>query len=175
MGKRSDFERRKNDAYQTIDAKPARLLMPHLAGVRRFAEPCAGEGRLIGHLVARGLTCVYAADIQGGNDALSSSDYGNPDAIITNPPWTRALLYPLIRHFQAIAPTWLLLDADWAQNEEAGPYLETCSHIVAVGRVKWIENSKHSGGKDNSSWYRFDAEHRGGPLFVNQRHIKEAA
>jgi hypothetical protein len=35
---------------------------------------------------------------------------------------------------------------------------------VAIGRVKWIEGSKHT-GKDNHAWYRFDTRHRGGPVF----------
>lgn len=32
--------------------------------------------------------------------------------------------------------------------------------IVSVGRVKWIEDSPHT-GKDDCAWYMFDAE--GGP------------
>jgi hypothetical protein len=30
--------------------------------------------------------------------------------------------------------------------------------------VKWIEGSKHT-GKDNYAWYRFAADHVGGPIF----------
>ena len=46
MGKRSAFERRAGDAYPTpIEA--VLPLIPHLRGVRNFAEPCAGllQGR----------------------------------------------------------------------------------------------------------------------------------
>ena len=57
-------------------------------------------------------------------------------------------MHGLIAHFQNIAPTWLLLDADWKQTRQAAPFLPHCSDIVAIGRVKWIEGSKHT-GKDN--------------------------
>ena len=39
-----------------------------------------------------------------------------------------------------------------------------CSDIVAIGRVKWIEGSKHT-GKDNACWYMFDSRHTAGPVF----------
>ena len=39
-----------------------------------------------------------------------------------------------------------------------------CSDIVTIGRVKWIEGSKHT-GKDNHAWYKFDVRHRIGPAF----------
>ena len=74
------------------------------------------------------------------------------------------LMHRLIAHFQRIAPTWLLLDSDWASTRQAAPFLPCCSDIVAIGRVKWIEGSKHT-GKDNHAWYRFDARHSGGPVF----------
>ena len=44
---------------------------------------------------------------------------------------------------------------------QAVPFLRHCSDIVTIGRVKWIEGSKHT-GKDNHAWYRFDARHKGG-------------
>ena len=73
-------------------------------------------------------------------------------------------MHGLITHFQNIAPTWLLLDADWKQTRQAAPFLPHCSDIVAIGRVKWIEGSKHT-GKDNACWYRFDSRHTAGPVF----------
>ena len=73
-------------------------------------------------------------------------------------------MHALIEHFQNMAPTWLLLDADWKQTHQAAPFLPHCSDIVAIGRVKWIEGSKHT-GKDNHAWYRFDAGHKSGPVF----------
>jgi len=163
MGKRSNFERRPGDFYAT--PRPAVLpLIPHLRGIRTFAEPCCGAGDLVRHLEACGLACVYQGDIQAGQDALALDTYGGADAIITNPPYTRELMHRLIEHFQRIAQTWLLLDSDWANTRQSAPYLPRCSDIVAIGRVKWIEGSKHT-GKDNHAWFRFDARHSSGPVF----------
>ncbi|QND60356.1 hypothetical protein [Mesorhizobium huakuii] len=170
MGKRSDFPRRPNDEYET-PYKGVLPLIPMLSGVRTFAEPCAGPGLLLRHLRLFDLHCTYDGDIQQGRDALdqTAASMGHPDVIITNPPWTRALLYPLIRHFQRIAPTWLLFDADWQHNVQATPFLVHCSHVVSVGRLKWIANSKHSGGYDNAAWYRFHIQHTDGPRLVPRR------
>ena len=163
MGKRSSFERREADFYPT-PAKAVLPLVPFLRGIRTFAEPCAGEGDLVRHLELFGLRCVYAGDISIGQDAFAFDSYGACDSIITNPPWSRDVLHGLIAHFQNIAPTWLLLDADWKQTRQAAPYLPHCSDIVAIGRVKWIEGSKHT-GKDNACWYKFNSKHRAGPVF----------
>lgn len=165
MGKRSDFTRRPMDAYQTIDPKAVRRLLPHLHGVRTFAEPCCGEGYLIDHLQSAGLKCAYANDISVGSDALATTHFGPIDAIITNPPWTREILHPMIRHFQSIAPTWLLFDADWSHTGQSAPFLAQCSHVVSVGRLKWIPGTKQT-GKDNVAWYRFHAQHNDGPRFI---------
>ncbi|TXG96254.1 MAG: hypothetical protein E6R08_09785 [Nevskiaceae bacterium] len=163
MGKRSSFARRPMDAYQT-PPEPVQPLLPHLGGIRTFSEPCAGEGRLIAHLEAAGLRCVHANDFIYGEDARKLEDFGGADAIITNPPWSRDLLHDMIVHFQRHAQTWLLFDSDWAYTVQARPFLPQCSDIVAVGRVKWFGGT---GGKDNASWYRFDARHSAGPRFHN--------
>lgn len=164
MGKRSDFARRPMDSYQTIDARAVAPLLPFLRGVKRYAEPCAGEGHLCDHLASAGFVCTYRSDIDGGTDAFSLNRFGDVDAIITNPPWTREILHPMILHFQKIAPTWLLFDADWAHTKQAAPYLPQCSHIVSVGRLIWMPGTKQT-GKDNCAWYRFHAQHFEGPRF----------
>lgn len=172
MGKRSEFARRPMDDYPTIDPRAVDVLAPFLGKVRTYAEPCAGDGRLVEHLSRLGLHCAYAGDIVDGLDALAITWFGDVDAIITNPPWTRAILHEMIVHFQKIAPTWLLFDADWAHTKQCGPYMDRCSHIVSVGRLKWIEGTKQT-GKDNCAWYRFDRWHGGGPRFFPQ--MREAA
>lgn len=165
MAKRSDFKRRPHDGYHTIDARAVKALAPYLYGVHSFAEPCAGAGDLVAWLEAAGLGCRYSSDLHvDGIDALTITDFNNADVIVTNPPWTRALLLPMILHFQKHRPTWLLFDSDWAYNQGAGLYLDQCSDIVAVGRLRWIENTKQT-GKDNVSWYRFWHRHSGGPRF----------
>jgi len=159
MGKRSSFERRAADFYPT-PAKAVAPLVPYLRGIRTFAEPCCGDGDLVRHLESHGLRCAYQGDLRTGQDALAIDSYGDIDAIITNPPYTRDLMHKLIVHFGRILPTWLLLDQDWVSTLQAVPYLAHCSDVVTIGRVKWIADSKHS-GKDNHAWFRFDARHKG--------------
>src|SRR6476620_1598561 len=105
MGKRSSFERREADFYPTPRAAVLPLI-PHLRGIRTFAEPCCGEGDLVRHLESLGRTCVYAGDIRFGQDALTLDSYGACDSIITNPPYDtdndRKLMHAMILHFQRI-------------------------------------------------------------------------
>jgi hypothetical protein len=169
VGKRSNFERRPADYYPTPKAATLPLI-PYLRGIRSFAEPCAGNGALVRHLESFGLRCLYQGDIRTtGQDALALDQYGAADAIITNPPYTRGVMHALIKHFQRIAPTWLLLESDWASTRQAAPFIASCSDIVAIGRVRWIEGSKHT-GKDNHAWYRFDSKHTAGPVFHARAH-----
>jgi hypothetical protein len=167
MGKRSNFERIPRDFYPTPH-RAVPPLIPHLRGVRSFAEPCAGDGALVRHLEGFGLRCVYAGDIRNGQDALELHHYGAADAIITNPPYTRDLMLRLIEHFQPIAPTWLLIDFDWSATKQAAEYMTHCSDIVILPRLKWFEGSKNT-GKDNHAWYRFDSSYSGGPVLHNNR------
>lgn len=173
MGRRSDFPRRPHDAYQTTDPKAVAALLPylHCDAIRTFAEPCCGEGHLTRALQDLGLYCVLASDIKDGTDALSLPNFNGADSVITNPPWTRELLHPLIVHFMQHAPVvWLLFDSDWAYNVQAAPFLEYCTDIVAVGRLKWFNGTA---GKDNASWYRFDKNHRGGPKFHGRNRMDQ--
>ncbi|QKV17835.1 hypothetical protein [Oricola thermophila] len=175
MGKRSSFKRRPQDDYPTIDGRAVHALLPFIRDVHFYAEPCAGKGRLIRHLEAFGKYAAFSGDIADGFNALEWDGQSDQpfDAIITNPPWSRPILHPMIDRFQRIAPTWLLFDADWAHTKQAAPFLPHCSDIVSVGRLKWIENSPYT-GKDNCAWYRFDAKHVAGPRFHGQR-VEEAA
>ena len=145
-------------------------LIPYLRGIKSFAEPCAGDGALVRHLESFGLRCVYAGDIRSGQDALARDHYGAADAIITNPPYTRPAMHALIAHFQRIAPTWLLLPADWMHNLHAAPFLPSCTDIVSVGRVRWFEGTTMS-SMENFAWYRFDGHHSAGPIL----HARDSA
>jgi hypothetical protein len=139
MGKRSNFKRRDRDLYPT--PQHALLpLIPYLSMVRTFAEPCCGDGRLVRWLELQGLRCVYSGDIDTGQDALAHNDYGAPDKIITNPPFS--IRDQLLPHFLSIAPTWLLLPMDFASNICDAPLLATCTDMVPFGRVRWIEGTK---------------------------------
>jgi predicted RNA methylase len=170
MGKRSDFTPRKMDQYFTTDPKAARVLANHFDYVgiqeRTFIEPCAGKGDLIFQLERNGFELFKAFELDGSlldsaaDQRIESNDAFNMQfsttQIITNPPWTRKILHPMIEHFVDVSPSvWLLFDADWMHTKQAVPYLDTyCQRIVSVGRLKWLADSA-SVGKDNAAWYQF--------------------
>ena len=174
MGKRSSFERRPMDFYATPEAAVLPLL-PWLPANARFCEPCAGQGDLIRHLMAHGHSCVSACDLSPDTpypekDALQleKDDIDTANYIITNPPWSRDVLHPMIMRFKDIAPTWLLFDADWMHTKQSKPYMQYCRMIVSVGRIKWIADSKHT-GKDNCAWYLFASKPQVHTDFVGRR------
>jgi hypothetical protein len=165
--RRPGLKRHKNDLYQTpYHAVPP--LIPWLRGIRTFAEPCCGDGDMVRHLESFGLRCVYAGDLSTGQDALASTDYNDPDVIITNPPYTRSVMHPMIEHFRKIAPTWLLLEQDWCGTKQATPLLRSCTDMLPIGRVQWMAEKKGA-GFDNSVWARFDAHHTAGPVWHSFR------
>ena len=150
------------DFYPT-PAPAVSALAPRLSRNTTFVEPCAGDGRLADMLDMLGHTCTYASDLEPRRNDIRVLDVLNlnevhcfgADVIITNPPWSRGVLHPLILHLIQLRPTWLLFDADWAYTKQAKPYLAFCVEIVAVGRLKWVEGSPFT-GKDNCAWYLFD-------------------
>ena len=157
MRYRADKE--KNEFYPTpIEAVD--LAIPLMDKTLSWWEPCAGDGRLIDHLEKHGGTCTQAYDVEPRNDRVIERDamllkQVNTPFFITNPPWDRKILHPLIEHLTSMAPTWLLFDADWIHTKQSIPYLPKLKKVVSIGRVKWIEGSK-SVGKDNCCWYLFD-------------------
>lgn len=167
MGKRSTFPRRQHDFYPTPEAAVLPLL-PHLKRGVWFIEPCAGEGDLVRHLERAGHFCAHRSDIeQDAAKAQYQPDRLGAGFFITNPPWSRDVLHPIITNLSAQAPTWLLFDADWMHTRQAAPYLPLCRKIVSVGRVKWIPDSPHT-GKENAAWYLFDARASGPAQFIGR-------
>ena len=170
MGKNSKFERKPRDFYPTpyeaVLPVLNHLLAPYAARGHKasFIEPCAGDGRLIRHLKKHGHPCVYACDVEPMAEGIEKRDvlffggapFPKADLIITNPPWGRALLHPMIELFRMQASTWLLFDADWMFTAQAKPYLKFCRKIVSVGRLSWEGNGV--AGKDNCAWYNFRAD-----------------
>jgi hypothetical protein len=172
MGKRSDFERVPRDFYPT----PLHAMLPlldHLPDRSRFIEPCAGDGRLVDMLEAAGHACAARYDIEPRRkdittlDALSTRVTNEADFIITNPPWARETLHPMIDHFSAWLPTWLLFDADWMHTRQSAPFMPFLRKIVSVGRVKWIPGSPFT-GKDNCCWYLFDQSEQSAAQFIGR-------
>lgn len=162
MGKRSDFKRVERDFYPTPEAAVLPLL-DHLEYDATYIEPCAGDGALI-DVLDRMLNLLMAYDIEPKRPGILPRDALEycprlgvcwPDYFITNPPWDRKILHPLIEHLSDIAPTWLLFDADWVHTKQSAPFMPRLRKIVSVGRVKWIPDSKMT-GKDNCAWHLFD-------------------
>jgi len=150
-----------NDFYPT--PKSAVLpLIPFLPDGLRYYEPCAGAGDLIKHLDGDGRMCVGACDIAPRADFIEQRDclkllYADikfVDVFITNPPHTHELLAPIIDHLVKYRPTWLLLPHDWIATKQASPFLDYCSHIKVIGRMKIYPGSP-STGFDNFVWARF--------------------
>lgn len=171
------FTRRKQDAYDSPESVLVSL-RPHLMAGAHFLEPCAGKGDLWVALEQHGLKCVGATDIEprGGGvvqgDALDLREvdfrraYRSVDYIITNPPWTRGILHPMIDHLSAMRPTWLLFDANWMHTKQAAPFMGKLVKIVSVGRVSWMGNGVS--GFDDCAWHLFDARHEGATQFVGR-------
>ncbi len=173
MGKRSDFQRIERDYYPTpIEA--VRPLVPHLHRARFwYTEPCAGDGRLVRHLshLTKGnamaeYLCDLTPQIQEV-EQFDAMDIRSASMFITNPPWDRKALHPIIEHLSDIAPTWLLFDADWMHTKQSTSMVARLEKIVSVGRIKWIEGSKMT-GKDNCCWYLFNARHSGPSQFFGR-------
>ena len=159
----------KNDNYST-PVTAVEPLVNHLNGLRlSYYEPCVGDGALVGAFANRGFYCAGRSDKELDATVV---DYKLPPTVshfITNPPWTREILHPLIMNLCQQKPTWLLFDADWMHTKQAIPYLTNCKKIVSVGRVKWISGSPYV-GKDNVCWYYFDncCTVNSGPIFYGR-------
>ena len=179
MGKRSNFPKIGKDKYNT----PARAVWPllaHLEPGATYAEPCAGRGDLIRHLSDDGFECRYASDIAPHNRfsplqiekrdfrKVTAAMLRNCDLVITNPPWTREVLHPLVEHFLALKAAWYLWDADWLHNTESSRLVKRSAKIVSIGRVKWFPGSE-SAGKENCMWIFFPQNHFDGPKFVGRK------
>lgn len=167
MGKRSEgFERASRDLYPTIDPDAVSPLLPHLGEYGNFVEPCAGAGNLSDLIYEQSNTSWCAAkefDIQPMHPRvlqknalfLTNKDVEGCRYIITNPPFSWAMLKPLLDHLPKIKTTWLLLPADIMHNKRMAPYMGVCAKVVSVGRLYWQENKVK--GVDNYCWYRFDS------------------
>lgn len=118
--------------------------------------------------------CIQALDIEPQREDIAQADSLSavyvlmPGAVfITNPPWDRKILHPLIERLSDVAPTWLLFDADWMHTRQSAQFMPRLRRIVSVGRVKWIEDSKMT-GKDNASWFLFDRPHNAAAEFFGR-------
>lgn len=158
MGKRSNFPKVEKDYYPTIDPRAVEPLVRFIQG-STYAEPCYGDGDLE-DLLMDVATCKWRSDVRetvGSSKVMDALSLTKPhlagiDLIITNPPFTRSILMPMLSHFITLKPTWLLLPAGYMHNIYFGDAMRKCSKVVSVGRLKWIKDSKYT-STDDFCWY----------------------
>jgi len=159
MSKRSNFDKVPRDFYPTTDPKAVPTKLVEFIRGKSYAEPCYGNGDLE-DLLMDVATCKWRSDVR---ETVSSSkvmdalevtkeDLEGIDLIVTNPPFSKDVLLPLIDHFVNLKPTWLLLPAGYMNNIYFGPYMKRCSRVVSIGRIKWFKDSKHT-STDDFCWY----------------------
>jgi len=146
MSKRSNMEKIPRDLYETIDPNSVPSVFLDRVRGSRYAEPCCGSGQLADRL-GDAAVCKWASDIHPLGygikwDAmcLSKHELARCDLIITNPPYTKDVLLPMIDHFVRLKPTWLLLPADLMHNKYFRPYMRMCNEVISVGRLYWFTN-----------------------------------
>ena len=157
MGKRSNFARKEKDFYETPWAA-VQPLLPFIRAIHRYCEPCAGSGKLLRWLGEdTGMGGRYASFVSDIERDARTYQYPTQtfDVFITNPPWSRDILHPIIYNLSSQQDTWLLFDADWMHTKQSVELMTRCRKIVSVGRIKWIPDSPYT-GKDNCCWYLFN-------------------
>ena len=138
MRNRKKQNKEEHEFYPTpIDAvELARTLLDQN---KKWWEPCAGDGALIEHLETKGI-CMWASDIEPQAKGIHTSPYDKlgfdelveSDYVITNPPWDRKILHPMIEYFVPRIKTWLLFDADWMHTKQSVPYMGMLKKIVSI-------------------------------------------
>lgn len=161
MGKRSNFPKKEKEFYGTVDKKVLKESFLELIEGKTYAEPCWGEGDLE-DLLRGEATCGWRSDIRDTSPIskqmsgleVTPYDVRDCDLIITNPPFSKGVLLPLLDHFITLKPTWLLLPADYMHNAYFKPYMEKCSKVVTIGRICWFPvDGKRVASTDNFCWY----------------------
>ena len=165
MGKREEVKKPKSarDFYATIDPDAVIPLLPYIDG-KTYAEPCYGKGDLV-RLLGDSAKCLWKSDIhwqkgvnyQRDATTIDLDTFLGIDLIITNPPFSRSVLLPMLDHLvHSGKPVWLLLPADIMHNKYMSHYMDRCDLVLSVGRLCWFPvDNKIVKGVDNYCWYRF--------------------
>lgn len=74
------------------------------------------------------------------------------EVVITNPPYSKWMLHPIIDNLVQIAPTWMLLSSDFMHRRASAPYMKRCEKVVSAGQIRWFGDST---GRYTSCWYLF--------------------
>ena len=170
MTKFNTFEPQPRDLWRTTDPNAFPPLIPYIQG-KVYAEPCYGAGDLEEGIGAYAV-CDWRSDIkpQSGKALqknaifLTKRDVEHCDYIVSNPPFSFAMLQPLLDHLPTLKPTWLLLPSDMAHNKRMRGYMDRCSLVLSVGRLFFHKGGedasevKYSRGTANNCWYLFHSE-----------------
>lgn len=140
--------------------KPIRKLAEVLPPFTVYEEPCAGDGAILRGLYDHLCGDAYdfmprAIGIRGADALTVRPKY----LVITNPPYRRSLLQPLLDHWIGRHECWLLLPLDMASNVWTNPYMRYVDRILPLGRVSWMQNGK--AGMENSCWFHFGLDNVG--------------
>lgn len=161
MSKRSDFPKVEKDFYRTCDGKAIPPKLVEFIRGKTYCEPFYGQGDLE-DLLMDIATCTWRSDIRETvgcskvMDAmcLAKEDVDRCDLTISNPPYTKSVLLPLIDHLVSLKPTWLLLPADMVHNKYFVPYMKGCSKVISIGRLCWFpKDGKRVASTENYSWH----------------------
>lgn len=182
MSKRIDTDSAKTNA-SNFWPTPLEAVVPLLEPLRqdvvaaksRFIEPCAGDGALVDALVFHNFACAAAFDTAPRRSDIRHGDAANVDwstvnpaiPAVTNPPWARHLLEPILAAVIGTRVVWLLLPLDYATNLWTNLYMRHVNCLVPLGRVSWLGNGQ--GGMENSAWFRFSPQVRS---FITERKPK---
>lgn len=190
MGKRSTFDRKSKDFYETFDPRAPRQLVNEFPYGATYCEPCCGDGALIANInnVRPDLRCVVTNELHPelyyfepdvSIDIRYDNLYGGLfDFYIMNCPWKRHFLHAIIAKLMEHRPVWALIDSNWKETTQermakkhnlktVKELMRHCVKVKSAGRLKWIRGSKHV-GKDDCSWYLFDKNFTGETVFIGR-------
>jgi hypothetical protein len=143
----SGYARKAFDHYETPEWV-TQAVVPHLGPKLHIWEPAAGGGKMVRALAQAGCT-VEASDIADGRDFLKTPAIFNCDAIVTNPPYSRARQF--IEHaIELIQPSMgkvaMLLRTDFDHAKSRQHLFSECpifaKKLVLTRRIVWFEAPK---------------------------------
>lgn len=168
----SGYERKERDLYETPEWVTEALL-PHLPDrPLEIWEPACGSGKM-SRVLSRAPHNVIATDIHDPEGiavdflTVPESVGGDPDAIITNPPyeWAQQFIERALQLSfpkRGIVAMLLRTDFDHAKSRSYlfGGHYAFAKKLVLTKRIKWFEDSKGQ-PSFNHAWFIWDHANQG--------------
>jgi hypothetical protein len=160
----SGYKRVAFDQYETPEWV-TKALLPYIPKNSLIWEPACGSGKM-----ARVLNADYMSDIQTGTDFLGQTylDASGIDAIITNPPYTRATEFIErsldLMDDSGFVAMLLRTDFDHAKSRRHlfADHKAYKQKLVLTKRIQWFEDSKSS-PSFNHAWFIWDWRNKKAP------------